>query len=341
MATDITPPTSADDKPPNLKDSLWKIVISCCKGRRRLAILVFVILSLAIGLWWHWDKVRQLPGIEAIVKWASQDSLPKADPKRFAVVLAHIEGDQNCQFEKLIVDALKEFEGIQVLRLDRLIPLEGAYPEETEKSGRKRSREYLQKIGAQVLIWGTVVKTPEKGVPKLYWTSLIDSKPPKRYGRYQPTEDFGLPSIFWEDLMDVLRLVIFTQDVEFRGYRGQFVADRMKPFTEKVSQLVRGGEGKPGWNQQTLTQVWSILGFSLKILGEQSGDNHILEEAVAAYREALKGLTSDHDPLQWAQMYNGLGMIFPQNNGHTERLGYYNKLGGVYGRGKKKVRQGI
>ena len=35
-------------------------------------------------------------------------------------------------------------------------------------------------------------------------------------------------------------------------------------------------------------------------------------------------------------------LIFPQNTGHTEKLGYNKKPGGVYGyRGKKEVRQGV
>ena len=165
---------STDNKPPDPKTLLWRCVSRCFSGHPRLAIVVFLLLLVAAGSWWQWDRVRQLPGIETIVKWVSQDSLPKADPKRFAVVLAHIEHDQNGEYERLITEALKEFEGIQLVKLDRVISLEGAYPQKKEDEGHKKAREYLQKIGGQVLIWGTLMNASGKTLPKIYLTTLKD-----------------------------------------------------------------------------------------------------------------------------------------------------------------------
>jgi hypothetical protein len=109
MAPDITAPMSADGKPPDIKRLVWGFVSHHFKGR--LGIVVFIILLLAFGSWWQWDKVRQLPGIKNVLALLSRESLPKADPKRFAVVVAHIEDDQDREFEKIIIEALKEFDG--------------------------------------------------------------------------------------------------------------------------------------------------------------------------------------------------------------------------------------
>ena len=125
VAPDITPPTSTDDKPPDIKSFVWKIVSRCFKGG--LGIVIFIILLMTFGSWWQWDKVRQLPGIKNVVALVSRESLPKADPNRFAVIVAHIEGDQGQEVEKLITETLNEFEGIQPLHLNRLIPLKRGY----------------------------------------------------------------------------------------------------------------------------------------------------------------------------------------------------------------------
>jgi hypothetical protein len=45
----------------------------------------------------------------------------------------------------------------------------------------------------------------------------------------------------------------------------------------------------------------------LRILGEQEGGTPRLEDAVAAFRAALKELTRDRVPLQWAGAQNNLG----------------------------------
>lgn len=153
MTPEITPPPTAnDDKPPDIISQVWKFVSHYFPGR--LGIVIFITLLLLFGCWWQWDKVSQLPGIKNVVALVSMESVPKADPNRFAVVVAHLEDDQGHEVEKLVTEALKEFDGVQTLRLDRLIPLEGAYPEEMEKRGHAKAREYLSKSGAQVLIWG-------------------------------------------------------------------------------------------------------------------------------------------------------------------------------------------
>ena len=51
--------------------------------------------------------------------------VPKADPNRYAIMVAHLENDPQAEHERLIIEALKEFEGVQTLSLDRTISLEG------------------------------------------------------------------------------------------------------------------------------------------------------------------------------------------------------------------------
>jgi tetratricopeptide (TPR) repeat protein len=49
------------------------------------------------------------------------------------------------------------------------------------------------------------------------------------------------------------------------------------------------------------------LGNALGILGKRESGSKYLEEAIAAYREALKERTRDRVPLDWAMTQNNLG----------------------------------
>src|SRR3989344_3201056 len=95
-----------------------------------------LVIALLPAVWYaytNWNTVSQWPGVAPLVTWLSRAPVPHADPNRFSVLVAHLENDVAREHERLIVEALKEFEGIQVLALDRTIPLEGSVPEEQEK----------------------------------------------------------------------------------------------------------------------------------------------------------------------------------------------------------------
>jgi tetratricopeptide (TPR) repeat protein len=65
------------------------------------------------------------------------------------------------------------------------------------------------------------------------------------------------------------------------------------------------------------------LGAALATLGERKGDRARLEEAVAAYREALKELTRKSAPLEWAQTQSNLGsalLMLAQRESDTATL---------------------
>jgi tetratricopeptide (TPR) repeat protein len=60
------------------------------------------------------------------------------------------------------------------------------------------------------------------------------------------------------------------------------------------------------------------LGTALSVLGERESGTGRLEEAVEAYRDALKERTRERVPLQWAMTQNNLGTAL-QRLGERER----------------------
>jgi tetratricopeptide (TPR) repeat protein len=257
------------------------------------------------GLWVSRDKVKDFPGVPSLMCWVSQERLPRADPQRFAVALAHLEYDKDQQYERLIREALRDFEGVQLLQFDRTISLAKGQPEESEKTGHETARRYLSESGAHVLLWGLVLSQDGKNAPRLYWTTSRKEK--RARGIYQP-ENFKLPDLFWSDLVDVLRLVVVNYGAEFYAGRGWFMADQLVPFIERVRRLLGANSGAVRWNVDARMDVQFVQATALLTLGEQTGTSKPIEEAVVAYHTILKEWTHDRVPLSWAMTQNNLGV---------------------------------
>ena len=190
-----------------------------------------------------------LPLIYTVLDWLPRWAIPKADPNRFSVIVARLENDTNRQQERLIIEALKEFEGIQVLALDRTISQEGPFPEEAEKRGYENAQYYLQKSGASVLIWGIILRQGANVVPKLYWTLSQGARwKPGRYGTSLRETQLHLPQVFWSDLAEILRLLVASYYDEIRDQEGYYVADRLPPFIARVQKLLRESINRPNWD---------------------------------------------------------------------------------------------
>ena len=262
-----------------------------------------------------------IPLIHPVLDYLSRWPIPKADPNRFSILVAHLENDTNREYDRLIVEALKEFEGIQVLALDRTIPLKGPIPEEEEKRGYVSAHRYLTESGASVLIWGVVLSYGGKTVPKLYWTTSHGVKrKPERYEAPLAETQFRLPEVFWNSLGEILRLLVASYAAEFSAEPGRFVAHRLPPFIARVRTLLEASKNSPGWDAVSRGRTLIILASALEVLGDQSGKSDFLEEAIAVYREALKELTRDRVPLEWAatqtNLGNSLGILGKRKSDH-------------------------
>ncbi len=215
-------------------------------GRRGLIVLA--LIGFVAAAWIYREDIKALPGISTLLDYLFQDSIPQADPARFSVLVAHLENDANDEHRRLIIETIREFTGVQALRLDRTIPLGGSIPEVVESEGHERARAYLSESGASVLIWGTVLSYGGQTKPKLFMTAT--GIEPRTARQYTPEigAEFRLPELFWSGLADVLRLHIAAQSGEFESEAGRFVADRLPAFISRVERLLETSKSRPGWN---------------------------------------------------------------------------------------------
>src|SRR5882724_591123 len=74
---------------------------------RRRGLLGLVVLACA-GIWWQWDHISKLPGIDPLIGRITEKALPKAVPGKFNIAVAHLEGDDKRETERLILESLGE-----------------------------------------------------------------------------------------------------------------------------------------------------------------------------------------------------------------------------------------
>ena len=228
--------------------------------------------------------------------------IPKADPNRFSVALAHLTHDDGQEVERLIIESIKDVAGVQILRFDRTISAEGPIPEKSEREAHEMARSLLREASADALIWGTVLSHGGRTAPRLYWTtadSAMRSKQP-----YIP-ENFRLPEVFWEDLVEVLRLLVVTRSSGLFARRGLNVAADLTPFVEKVRNLLESDQASKRWTARAASEVMFILAWALEQLGEQRGQRNYLIQSVRYYREIVgKGILSEIPTYEFAVQNN-------------------------------------
>jgi hypothetical protein len=225
------------------------------------------VIAVTCGVvWWQWKDIRELPGIKRLVAGITKKALPKAVPGKFNIAIAHLEGDDKQEMERLIRESVVEFPSVATLSFDRLIVSEQGNAEQAEREGHERARTLLKESGADVLIWGIVIKGVEKSVPKLYWTPARDIGAQPTAGRYQAAEDLRLPQVFWLDLTKVLGLLVANRNAAFLAQDGHFQADQLDPFIVRMRTLLASSNAQQ-WNAATRTQVLVILARSCVFRG--------------------------------------------------------------------------
>lgn len=266
-----------------------------------LLILLFLVVR-------NWKELRELPGVRQLCDVWSRRRLPKADPYMFTILVARLAGDPDRKHEDNVLQVLREFTGVVARPIDRAPRLKTPAGDAEIQAGREWARNILARTGADVLLWGQVLSPGNKDIPQLCWTSAGTIRPGREEGRY-PLQDSDqrLPAMFWEDLKDVLRLLAATRSGEFLDQRGRYVADRLRPFADRVRLLLEQSEGRQEWTATDRARLAGILGVSLTTIGEQAGDNPALEQGIAYLRQAAEAIPRDAEPLDWAGTQNNLG----------------------------------
>jgi hypothetical protein len=101
------------------------------------------------------------------IKRLKRKAITKAPAGHLTIAVAHLARDNKDQeHETLLLDELRHFEAVDVIRIDRALDPE----RKLKKKVEEKARRLLKKTGADVLIWGSVVSLSGKSAMRLYWT---------------------------------------------------------------------------------------------------------------------------------------------------------------------------
>jgi tetratricopeptide (TPR) repeat protein len=303
----------------------------------RLGWVWGVFFVAAFSLWVGWDFVSRLPGMDGVATLLREmHSMPRASGDRYSIVIAELGNDKNGAHRRIIDDALRgKFDKeIEVLLPDRTIRSDGEVrPQEAVKAGHARALALLREANANAMIWGEALDDKLDAPIRLHWTVNAEAGLSKSTEKYRPDQaNYDLPELFWADLGDVLSLLATSQAAAFSGQSGNYIADQLEPFIKRVSLLI--ASGKLVGPKQAQLQV--ILADSLTTFGEQRGDVNSLKKAIAAYRDALKELTREREPLDWAATQNNLGSALHRLGERESRTARLEEAVAAYGEALKE-----
>ena len=103
-------------------------------------VVLVGIIGISFYVWSNWKDFKERPGVSQLVTYFSQKSIPAAPAGRLTVAVANLEDDKDHEQEKLLLDGLRDFEGVETLTIDRLVewPASGTEQEKKKKLRGKR-----------------------------------------------------------------------------------------------------------------------------------------------------------------------------------------------------------
>jgi hypothetical protein len=240
---------------------------------------LFNLVKDGLDLFDRWPRVRERLKDTRFGIWLEKP-LPKVDPsKGFGVAVAHLENDENHEFEHLICVQLEKMKDFQVVRFDRKILVSSL--DQGSALGHDRARRFLEESGAHVLVWGNVIRIGNSGAPRLYFTTLrhgISAEEP------YSVRAFKLPEVFWHDLADIVSLMTLGLQAELQP--GHQSYDELSSFIDRVNELLEWSRNQPGWTEFNRLRVEFAVGTGLCSRGKNLHQKDDLKKALRIFRSS-------------------------------------------------------
>jgi tetratricopeptide (TPR) repeat protein len=267
-----------------------------------------VLLYGAFQVWTNWDTVRAWPGIPTLISRWNTQPIPQADPARYSIVVADLDGDVDEEYSNLIITRLREFAGIQVLPLHRTISVQGGSDADAqEAAGHREAVQYLSKTHASILIWGSLLRLGNEAQPQLrFSTHSASSTRARQFGIETPLR---VSTMLWERVATLLYLQIEGEyaNIQVRSSKGQVGRDELLAFINRTGFLLSAADPKFGWDPKTMARTQTILGDAFRLHGAQTNDRGSIERALLQYRLAAIAYSAEKDPAEWARLQNKRG----------------------------------
>ena len=282
-------------------------------------LVVFVVAALVAS--WLKGFFRQFLPSPQRARLAIANAFVITTPlpeERFRLALCWLENDSGGRDTKTVAEAFIGIEGVELVRSARVVSASGA-ADNWRPAMRDGALAVLKKWNADLAVVGSV-KDPGKAlslwfVPRTGDGSLSRGDQPYELVNVSLQDDFH-DHLRAQLTAEALRAAAPLAGTEMRG---QVLEKGLKGVTQKISALLEGGPVESA-RRATLQMA---LGVALVTLGERESGTERLEEAVAAFIEALKGIDRVQALRDWIATQNNLGIALAtlgERESDTERL---------------------
>jgi hypothetical protein len=320
-------------------DGSWfSSILNDVLGKAILGILSFVALAFlgrAQGWWGRASKrgrasaalaamiIAVIGAVFAYV--AFLHPVPPASGKRFAILVAKLDGDADGSQSRHVLNSLdaqfsapEQKRAIEVLSWPQTLTLDAGDREAAIQGAEKRGREWLKRERADVLVWGEVGSRDK--LLRLRFLTPENSSGEKAEN-FSLSQELELPADFGADLGTALAVQAASAIQPIYERSGEALAAIIAPVVAKLKPLA---EHPPGsFSDNDKAWLWFAYAGGEYVLGEERGDNNRLQNAVRFYRQTLTILTHERAPLDWATTQNNLGtalQAFGERESGTGRL---------------------
>ena len=298
-----------------------------------VGLALLLITFAALTIWKAWPAINKLPGMSKFISWLFRPPLPRSSGEKLTVAIAELENDtpaRDC--ERLIFDELNQIKDVIPIRLARIVA--------TDTAGISKAEKLKHKTGADILLYGSVLRAGAGTAVRLHWIvgdKLRPNNPNEKY--VLDSTKVALPSLFVIDLRRVLGLLVQTQLCQtIESLRGQPSIERLEPRIADVRTLIR--DSSASWDTITLAGVQCALATALYTSSQQSGNNPQLTESISLYRQALDTYCQGDDFEASANTRNGLANALKLLGDHGTGTELFREAVDIYSAGledSKKV----
>ena len=266
--------------------------------------IVVTAFVAALGAWLKVLFGQFLPPTQQVrlfIANACKTRSPRSE-QRFRLVLCWLDNDRAGRDTGTVGEAFTGVEGIELVRFHRVVSAAGA-ADDWRPAIRKGALAVLKKWNADLAVVGSV-KDPGKAL-SLWFVPREGDGTLRRGDLPYELVHVTLQDDFHDDLRvqltaEALRVAAPIARTEVRG---RVLEKGLNDVTKKIGALLEGGAVESARR----ASLQMALGVALATLGERERGTARLEQAVAAFTEALKERTRARAPLDWAATQNNLG----------------------------------
>ena len=249
-------------------------------------------------LGWLIDPIR-----DAFVRMRTRNLIRASSGRKVSLLVARIDGDNDAgSLRETVRETIRRELGnaVEITLWPEVLSIGDGHEYDAERGAYAKAQKWLAEKHCDLLVWGRV-----KGANVLSLRFTVAEIGSHDAQTFVLTETFDLPTDFIARLGTALAARLLLGAAPAIELSGRYLVPIMRMAAERLEPIVT--HLSPAFDHDTRGSLLHGYALVRSTIGEQAGSNSDLEQAVNAYRDALREMTRERAPLQWATTQDNLG----------------------------------